>query len=700
MKYIKVILFTITILFSIKSNAELIDGICYNLTDSGAVVISGGDYSGEIVIPEKIVSSGRQYTVIAIGAQAFRKCYSLTSIQMPNTVKYIYSEAFEFDSKLNHVQLSINLRSIARQAFKECTSLESISLPNSITDIDNGVFEKCTNLKEVKLSSSLKTIPVVCFFNCSSLTSIEIPNSITDIDNSAFEGCINLKTITIPNNVESLGSNVFYGCSSLTNLSIPNSVTKIGPRVFENCTSLKGVIIPNNVTEIEYETFRGCSNLTSIVIPDGITSIGFNAFCGCKLTSITIPKSVKNIGYGAFCCESLNTIIVASENPYYNSQNNCNAIIETSTNTLVAGCKNSSIPYSVKNIWKYAFSNCTELASISIPNSVTSIGEYTFYGCSALSSVNMTNSVTSIGTFAFSGCTSLKKIVLPESLTSIGKKSFDGCTQLKNVYIKATNPPILSHREFSESCLITIPYGCYASYSQAAYWKEMNLNEEFTADNQADGYGYIDLGLPSGRLWATSNLGANTPEEYGYYYAWGEVYPKKIYTEENYKWGWLWTLKKYKTDDENYSDCDLKNELDLEDDAAYVNIGERWRIPSISDWLELKSFCTWEKYSIKGVSGYKVTGKNGMSIFLPAAGCKRETIESIGSVGWYQSRDLCKADNDEARAIYFNTSRSSVILLHGDEACMWRKDGLTIRPIYNKEIRAITPQNPITIEAR
>lgn len=204
----------------------------------------------------------------------------------------------------------------------------------------------------------------------------------------------------------------------------------------------------------------------------------------------------------------------------------------------------------------------------------------------------------------------------------------------------------------------------------------------------ANGYEYVDLGLPSGRLWATCNLGAKVPEEPGNYYAWGELYPKDKYTEKNYKWGVLWTLKKYKTDDENYSDCDWKNELDLEDDAAYVNIGESWRIPSINDWVELKNFCTWQKYSLNGISGYKVIGKNGVFIFLPAAGYGRETIENYGNSGWYQSRDLCDVDNDEARAIIFNTFRESIIVSHGSDACIWRTDGITIRPIYNKEIKA------------
>ena len=160
-----------------------------------------------------------------------------------------------------------------------------------------------------------------------------------------------------------------------------------------------------SVTIIGVGAFDDCRNLTAINIPKSVTTIGDGAFEGCTgLTAINIPTSVTTIGNSAFTgCSSLATISVASDNPKYDSRNNCNAIIETATNTLIAGCKNTTIPKSVTVIGELAFSGCTSLTAINIPNSVTSIGRSAFYGCSSLTNINIPNSVSSIGFEAFNG---------------------------------------------------------------------------------------------------------------------------------------------------------------------------------------------------------------------------------------------------------------------------------------------------------
>lgn len=138
-----------------------------------------------------------------------------------------------------------------------------------------------------------------------------------------------------------------------------------------------------SVTEIGSDAFRACSLLTSISIPNSVTEIGSDAFVYCSgLTSIAIPNSVTKIGQGAFNgCSGLTSIIVNSDNVTFDSRNNCNAIIETSSNTLIVGCKNTNIPNNVAKIGSDAFSECTELTSITIPNSVTEIGPRAFSGC-------------------------------------------------------------------------------------------------------------------------------------------------------------------------------------------------------------------------------------------------------------------------------------------------------------------------------
>ena len=212
--------------------------------------------------------------------------------------------------------------------------------------------------------------------------------------------------------------------SSVTYSGNTYAVTSIGERAFYECNGLTSITIPNSVTSIGNSAFYFCSGLTSITIPNSVTSIGEGAFSYCyDLTSITIPNSVTSIGEHAFwSCSGLTTIVVESGNTVYDSRNNCNAIVESATNTLMFGCKNTIIPNSVTSIGVDAFSYCSGLTSITIPNSVTSIGERAFYECRGLTSVTIGNSVTSIGESAFSFCSGLNLLrcdaVTPPSLGS------------------------------------------------------------------------------------------------------------------------------------------------------------------------------------------------------------------------------------------------------------------------------------------
>ena len=214
-------------------------------------------------------------------------------------------------------------------------------------------------------------------------------------------------------------------------------VTSIGNSAFFNCSGLTSITIPNSVTSIGVDAFAYCSGLTSITIPNSVTSIGDDAFFDCSgLTAITIPENVTSIGYRAFAnCSGLTSISVSQANTTYDSRNNCNAIIETATNTLVAGCKKTFIPNSVTSIGSYAFQGCSGRTSITIPNSVTSIGSCAFLSCSGLTSVTIGNNVTSIGYGAFSFCTGLTSIYIPNSVTSIGNSAFFRCRGLTSINI-------------------------------------------------------------------------------------------------------------------------------------------------------------------------------------------------------------------------------------------------------------------------
>ena len=197
------------------------------------------------------------------------------------------------------------------------------------------------------------------------------------------------------------------------------------------------IVLKNGVTTIETKAMGWCHELKSITFSTSITEFGYYAFIGSnKLTTITIPASVKKIHSTAFCdCENLTSIIVAKENPIYDSRNNCNAIIETKTNKLIKGCPNTIIPDSVTEINDCAFSRCKNLTSILIPNTITKIGRYAFNECKNLTSITIPKSVTKINDFTFTNCNNLNSITLPDSITEIGLGAFAGCTNLASISI-------------------------------------------------------------------------------------------------------------------------------------------------------------------------------------------------------------------------------------------------------------------------
>ena len=192
-----------------------------------------------------------------------------------------------------------------------------------------------------------------------------------------------------------------------------------------------------------------------------------------------------------------------------------------------------------------------------------------------------------------------------------------------------------------------------------------------------NGHEWVDLGLPSGLKWATCNVGATTPEEYGDYFAWGEVEPKTTYNLSTYKYcvDNYDNLTKYCYNSDYGKDgfTDNKTVLDPEDDAATANWGGAWRMPTTEEQRELVGNCTWDWTTQNGVNGYKVTGPNGNSIFLPTAGCMNgSTLDYAGSNGYYWSSSLYTGSPDYACCVFFTS---------GFVGGYYRNYGLSVRPV-------------------
>ncbi len=348
--------------------------------EDGVLVKYNGD-GGNVVIPEGVTS---------IGDSAFAGCSGLTEIELPESVSYIDGWAFSDCSGLTKIIIPKSVTYIGGWAFSNCSGLEEISVDvgnpvydsrgdcNAIIETDDNTL--AVGCKNTIVPDDIENIGYSAFGGCSGLTEIELPESVSYIDGWAFSDCSSLRSIKLPENVTGMDYYTFYGCSSLTSITMPKGVTVAGDSVFYGCSSLTSVSFLDDITEIQGQAFYGCSSLASITIPKSVVDIKDSAFEGCS---------------------GLEHIVVSEGNPVYDSRNNCNAIIQTESNTLMLGCKNTNIPNNVVSIGDSAFNQCSGLTNLKIPTGVKAIGNYAFYGCVNLTSVTVPQSVTAIGDGAF-----------------------------------------------------------------------------------------------------------------------------------------------------------------------------------------------------------------------------------------------------------------------------------------------------------
>ena len=462
-----------------------VDGIYYNLVESNGSMVAevtsaSQDYAGTVVIPSTVNYNGTSYPVTTIGDAAFYDCEKLLSVTIPNSVSVIGVDAFAY-----------------------CTGLTTITLPNSLTTIMYDAFYE------------------------SGLTSVHIPSSVTSIDGNVFRGCVSLNTVSVA------AGNTYYDSRNNCNAIVDTESDWI-------VTGTNNTVIPDDVYGIGMSAFAYCTGITALHFHSRMKTVGQSAFYGCSnLKTLYIPQKLITIEAGAFGgCGALMSITVEDGNKKYDSRNSCNAIIETETNTLLFGCKNTSIPSDVKIIAAGAFSecgglndvtlpeglttikssaflNCSGLTTISFPSTLTNIESSAFEGCTGLTSVSIPASVTKIGNFPFKGCTALTSIIvdenntkydsrdqsntiiLPSTVTKMGSSCFEKCDRLTIVSVDIAVPLKINRSFFTNrsNATLYVPVGCRAAYAAADFWKEFRTIKEGSAifvPGDANGDGVVN----------------------------------------------------------------------------------------------------------------------------------------------------------------------------------------------------------------
>lgn len=423
---------------------------------------------------------------------------------------------------LKKVIIEDGVTSVGSSAFWG-SDIESVTLGNSVAVIGDDPFGRCDKFESFTVSEENPYFSSEngVLFNKDKTVLLQCP--------SGRKGAY-----TMPNSVVEIADAAFYRCDSLRSVVLGENLSIIGDSAFFECDSLASVTMSNNVTEIGNYAFYNCCKLSSIYLSNRLKRIGTSAFAVCSgLTSITIPASVETIkGNPFFGCTGLTSIQVESGNTKYDSRENCNALINTETNTLIVGCDNTVIPSGVKIIAIKAFYDCKGLTSVTIPSSVDSISsmafqycrnltsmsvesgntrydsrnncnaiietaknyllfgcqktiipedvtrihEYAFQGCRNLTAIVIPNSVTAIGKEAFSGCSGLTVLTLPKNLAAIGLNAFSSCTGLASITCRATTPPKCymngGFNFVDKSIPVYVPKGTESDYRKAVEWKQ------------------------------------------------------------------------------------------------------------------------------------------------------------------------------------------------------------------------------------
>ena len=368
--------------------------------------------------------------------------------------------------------------SLYQVAYDETTGVPSLTLvgetPSMGRNVDGLAFDYAGDLyglsanKERLYKYAVPTDNNVCTVPAASRYSFEISNEQNQITYTSSNG-----RVVSPNALNVFGANIVSNTyeNGVGTITFDGPVTSIGSYAFHDCETLTSIIVPNSVKTIGYGAFSGAVSLDSIFIGSAVTSIGEDVFGGCGM---------------------LTSIEVDANNTTFDCREDCNAIIKTSNNILVAGCKTTIIPNTVKGIGDYAFAGSWDMTSIEIPEGVETIGSSAFGGCTLLRSVTLPNTLTTIGNDAFSNCRALTSITIPSSVKKIGAYVFWCDHALNTIYIEANTPPTLGVNPFYSAPVsyCFIPCGTLDAYEASAWANYMGDFVEDCVNQKCGDYLY------------------------------------------------------------------------------------------------------------------------------------------------------------------------------------------------------------------
>lgn len=496
-------------------------GIKYKVVDNGRVNVAVQDdslYSSYALkddvleIPAMVRHEGRSYRVKEIEKYAFTTCCAIKHLKIGEGIEAISDYAFQACANLESVSIPSSIRVVGAAPFQYCTSLTTIvvdktnpifdsregcnaiimtqenslivgcgatKIPSSVKCIDKYAFMGCL-VEELAIPDGVERINFFAFSSCPNLKKIAIPASVETIEELAFDNCPEVISIVVDKNntdydsrngcnaiIYTSDNKLILGCSSTI---IPQDIETIGEFAFSHCRNLQKIIVPEGVSCIAGGAFEYCSSLKEVVLPTTLEAfIGESNFGYCtSLESITIPKGVCNMESDIFeGCISLQKISVDSANETFDSRNNCNAVIDTEQNKLVAGCKGTVIVDGIKSIGSRAFYK-SGITSVHIPSSIEFIEPAAFKDCEYCMSITVeennrtyksagSNSVVEkatnelvlactttkifpevkvVGAYAFMNTPSL--VILPEGIITIKEGAFSECKTLHSVILPAS----------------------------------------------------------------------------------------------------------------------------------------------------------------------------------------------------------------------------------------------------------------------